>query len=183
MVSLLDKIGVMSIDLEKLSIPELLCCYADILEMLKVRKVVRSTNNPAGDLSELLFCMAFNWKQENNSKAGFDAIDRSTGNRYQIKGRRLTPANKSRELSAIRKLESNEFHYLAAILFAADFSIYKAVIIPHSTVLECSKSVEHTNSSKFLLTDGIIKRPETQDVTEKIKNTLCAIDRLLAESK
>lgn len=161
----------MAIDLEKLTVTELLGGFADILDELKARKIVRSTNNPVGDLSELLFCKTFNWVQEKNSKAGFDAIDVKNDIRYQIKGRRLTPSNKSRELGAIRKIESNEFHFLAAILFNSDFSIYKAVIIPHSVVLECSKIVNHTNASKFLLTDTIIKRPETQDVTKNIQNT------------
>lgn len=165
----------MSIDLEKLSVPQLLGCYGDILEALRVRKIIRSTNNPAGDLAELLFCKTFDWVQEKNSKAGFDAVDPTSGTRYQIKGRRPTPSNKSRELGAIRKIESNEFHYLAAILFNTDFSVYKAVIIPHGVVLECSKLVEHTNASKFLLTDTIIKRPETQDVTEQIRQTFQSI--------
>ena len=51
-------------------------------------------------LAEYLFCKAFGWKQADNSQANVDAIG-SDGTRYQIKSRRLTRFNKSRQLSAI----------------------------------------------------------------------------------
>ena len=36
------------------------------MEELRAREVVRSANNPTGDLAEYLFCVAFKWKQEGN---------------------------------------------------------------------------------------------------------------------
>ena len=44
---------------------------------------------------------------------GYDAVD-AAGCRYQIKARRLTPQNKSRQLGVVRKLEQTEFDYLIA---------------------------------------------------------------------
>ena len=73
------------IDLKNLSTGSLLGLHAGIMEELRRRCVVRSANNPTGDLAEFLFCRAFSWKQERNAKRGFDAWD-SRGTRYQIKG-------------------------------------------------------------------------------------------------
>ena len=48
------------------SISELLALHGAVMEELRAREVVRSANNPTGDLAEYLFCVAFKWKQEGN---------------------------------------------------------------------------------------------------------------------
>ena len=86
-----------------LSVAELLVLHAQIGEELRERGVVRSANNPTGDLAEYLFCRAFGWQQAPNSERGYDATG-ADGTRYQIKGRRIHHRNKSRQLSAIRDI-------------------------------------------------------------------------------
>ena len=76
------------------SISQLLAQHAAIMEELRGRGVLRSANNPTGDLAEFLFCEAFGWKQEANSATAFDALD-ARNTRFQIKGRRLHRRNKS----------------------------------------------------------------------------------------
>jgi hypothetical protein len=46
------------------SIAELLALHAAVSEELRERNVLRSANNPTGDLAEYLFCKAFGWAQE-----------------------------------------------------------------------------------------------------------------------
>ena len=113
------------------SVADLLALHAAIGEALRGRGVLRSANNPTGDLAEYLFCMAFDWAQENNSARAFDATD-ADGTRYQIKGRRLHRRNKSRQLSAIRDLDG--FETLAAVLFDDRFRVMRAALIPASEV-------------------------------------------------
>ncbi|WP_246763593.1 hypothetical protein [Rhizobium sp. 007] len=67
---------------------ELLTMHAAIMEELRGRNVLRSANNPTGDLAEYLFCAAFGWQQAANSVKGYDALD-GAGIRYQVKGRRI----------------------------------------------------------------------------------------------
>jgi hypothetical protein len=93
----MDQIIRCTIDLAALSAPELLSLHGRVADMLRERGVTRSSNNPTGDLAEHLFCKAFGWQQENNSKAQFDAVA-PNGDKYQIKGRRVTRHNKSRQL-------------------------------------------------------------------------------------
>jgi hypothetical protein len=88
-------------NLAELSSQALLALHAQIVALLCERKILRTSNNPVGDLAEHLFCKANGWKPEVNSRSGFDVIS-PDGIKYQIKGRRCSPQDKSRQLSAIR---------------------------------------------------------------------------------
>ena len=102
----------MNPDVQSLTLMELLAGYGSILDELRRRKIVRSSNNPLSDYAEVLFCKAFGWTQAKSSASGHDAID-ATGLRYQIKGRRLTLHSASRQMSAIRSLDATPFDHLA----------------------------------------------------------------------
>ena len=158
----------MRLDLSNLTAAELLTLHVGIGDELRSRGITRSSNNPAGDLAEYLFREAFGWQPQGNSQAGYDAVDRG-GLRYQIKGRRITRRNPSRELSALRDLAGGHFDFLAGVIFAEDFTVLRAAIIPHSVVLDNSAFVEHTNSHKFLLRDQIWNQPGVRDVTAELR--------------
>lgn len=144
------------------TIAELLALHVAIMEELRERDVLRSANNPTGDLAEYLFCAAFGWAQESNSAKAFDAKG-GDGTRYQIKGRRIHRRNRSRQLSAIRDLSG--FEILAAVLFDDEYRILRAALIPAAVVREHSTYIRHTNSHKFLLRDAIWDVPGVVDVT------------------
>jgi hypothetical protein len=117
------------IDPAAYTVTELLAAYGAVMDELRRRDIVRSSNSPVSDYAELLFCKALGWRRENNSAAGHDATDQ-TRQRYQIKGRRLTRHNRSRQLSAIRRLEDNPFDVLAGVLFDETFQVVRAALIP-----------------------------------------------------
>lgn len=116
-------------NLAGLSPSALLALHAQVADELRSRGITRSSNNPTGDLAEYLFCKSFGWTQSGNSNRSIDAVD-SGGVRYQIKGRRITRFNNSRQLSAIRDLAGAHFDFLAGILFNEDYTVMKAAIIP-----------------------------------------------------
>ena len=89
------------------------------------------------------------------------------GNRYQIKGRRRTQRNKSRQLSFIRDLDG--FDTLAAILFGERFDVAGAALNPKGVVRERCKYVSHTNGYRFMLTDDVWEDWRVTDVTEKLR--------------
>ncbi len=144
---------------------ELLTMHSAIMEELRGREILRSANNPTGDLAEYLFCAAFGWQQEHNSKKGYDAID-GAGIRYQIKGRRIHRRNKSRQLSAIRDLDG--FDILAVVLFDDDYKITQAALIPAATIRAGATYVEHTNSYRFMARDAVWQTGGVADVTERL---------------
>ena len=155
-------------DITTLSSTELLALYAHIGGEFYRRGLTRTANNLAGDLAEHLFCKAFDWKRAESSMAHLDATD-LRGNRYQIKGRRLTRRNRSRELSAIRNLEENHFDMLAGVLFRENYGILRAALVPQSIVADRAMFVQRTNSHKFILGNNVWDMPGVQDVTEALQ--------------
>ena len=152
--------------LEEAGTGQLLSMMGGILAELRSRGICRTENLPTGDFAEFLFCQAFGWKLEGNSKRGFDATD-ERGKRYQIKGRRLTKHSQSRQLSAIR--EFNQFDFLAAVLFDETYGVKRAAIIPVATVKELVTFDKHTNSYKLMLADNVWALQNVRDVTLQVK--------------
>jgi hypothetical protein len=162
--------GTIPFDTKTLTPAELLTLYARIAGELKTRGITRTANNPTGDLGEYLFCKAFGWEQENNSSKGIDAVDKD-GTRYQIKARRITKhSNDERQLSAIRNIGDKHFDFLAGVLFANDYTVARAAIIPCAVVAERARFQAHTNSHVFFLHDDVWTLPNVQDVTQKLRS-------------
>ena len=157
--------------IQKMTVGELLIGHVQIGEELRERSVLRSANNPTGDLAEHLFCTAFGWKLSANSERGHDAKG-NDGIRYQIKGRRIDRRNPSRELSAIRNLDDKLFDILAAVLFDHYYNVLRAALVPWTVVKTVATYVGHTNSHKFLLRDAVWDVKGVADVTEKIRTTV-----------
>lgn len=154
---------------------ELLALHARIAEELRVRGIARTSNNPTGELAEYLFCEAFGWTQADNSKANIDAVA-ADGTRFQIKGRKLTRHNQSRQLSAIRDLTGQHFDYLAGVLFTEEYRVLRAAIIPRAIVEQRAKFVKRTNSYRFILHDDIWNAPGVSDVTQKLSDAARSLD-------
>lgn len=104
--------------------------YLTILRELRKRNLIRSTNNPVADIAETLV-VALKLKLASGSTAGHDAVN-DAGVRYEVKGRRVTKENKSRQLSFIRGLDKDHFDFLVGVLFDESFLALKAGIIPKS---------------------------------------------------
>lgn len=158
-------------DLSNLRPAALLVLHAEVSDELRARGITRSANNPTGDLAEYLFCKAFGWKQSGNPHANFDAID-DAGVRYQVKGRRLTRHSKSRQLSAIRDLGGEHFDSLAGVLFNADYTVFRAALIPHAVAVERAnerRSSSTPTATRFLLRDDVWSSPGVRDVTAQVR--------------
>lgn len=156
------------IDLASPSNRELLRLYTELMTELRSRGIVRTSNGPGADVAEGLVAKALSLTLNSSSTAGYDGID-PDGRRIEVKCRRLTRHNSSRQLSAIRNLESAHFDFLAGVLFNEDFSVMKAALIPFSVVKDHAVFVRHTNGWKFVLRDGIWTLPEVEDITGRLK--------------
>jgi prevent-host-death family protein len=84
---------------EELTIRELLAVHAGASAELRRRGLCRSANNPIADLAEWLVAQAFQLDLGEKSTAGFDAKSRTTGEKYEIKARRLSPASRPTHLA------------------------------------------------------------------------------------
>ncbi|MFO0836009.1 MAG: hypothetical protein U0638_13640 [Phycisphaerales bacterium] len=153
--------------LKRMSGHELLQLFCWTLEELRGREMVSSTNNPVGDFTEKIVINALGLKGTRKSNAGHDATD-SRGKRYQIKGRRITSHNPSRQLSFMRELESRPFDHLVGVLFDADFSVLRAAKIPFRVVRERARYSVHTKAHRFWLVDEVWQLNGVEDITRAI---------------
>lgn len=146
----------------------LLRLYAETLEEFRRRNLVRSSNNPVADYAEKIAAHALGLRLVGNSSAGHDGED-ATGGRFQIKGRRITPHNSSRQLSAIRKLDSKPFDSLVGIIFDADFCIHRACVVPLDIVQARAVFSKHVNGHRLVLRDDVWGITGVRDVTSEMK--------------
>jgi len=130
-------------DPNKLTDRELLRLYGQVLDTLRLRGTTRSANNPVADYAEGLCKKALNLTLAAKSTTGYDGTDPS-GHKIEVKARRITKENGSRQLSAIRGIGNQHFDYLAGVLFNADFSVMRGCLIPYAVVKEHGKHVEHS---------------------------------------
>jgi len=156
------------LDITKLSIHELLNLQSSVLEELRTRKIVRTSNNPIGDYTEWLVAKALNLELANNSSAGHDAIT-TDGIRYQIKGRRVTSGNKSTQLGVLRNLDKNDFDVLVAVIYNDNFEVLHAISIPHDVIRDHAAFRSHTNGHVLLVRDPLLKDSRVNDIRDLLK--------------
>ena len=150
------------------SVAKLLRAYCDVLAELRKRNLIRSTNNPVADLAETLVALALKLSLVVGSTAGYDATD-ADGKRYEIKGRRITKENKSRQLSFIRGLDKGHFDFLVGVLFNEDFTIFRACLLSRITVEKLAKYVAHVNGWRLVLADSVWEETGVADLTEPLR--------------
>lgn len=151
---------------------ELLLAYASLMDELRSRGIVRSSNNPVADFTEFLVARTLGLTLEGKSAAGHDAIDIS-GIRYQIKGRRQTEHNNSVQLGIMRNLSSRPFDVLAAVIYSPKFSISYGGLIPIEVVAELGRFSKHSNGQIFHFRRSVLDDPRVTDITDK----LCAVQQ------
>ena len=136
---------------------ELLQLYGRLMEELRQRKLIRSSNNPVSDYAEKLVCEKLKLSIQGKSSKGFDAIDEGTGTKYQIKARRLTRHNMSRQLGVIRNLDQKLFDYLIAVIFDESFNPIEIWRIPRETIPKYARYSEHQNGHILVLTGKVLE--------------------------
>jgi hypothetical protein len=155
-------------ELTRLPNMELFGFYADIMSELRRRDIVHSSNNPVANYAEKLAAHALVLSVMKESTKGYDATDKD-GRRYEIKGRRPTAENKSRQLSMFRELDKKHFDLLVGILFHENFVVLKGCVIPYEVVLKRAKYSKHPNAWIFHLKDDVWNISGVRDITKDLK--------------
>lgn len=146
------------------SVRALLRIYAETLDALRASGVVRSSNNPVCDYAEWLVAKALRLQLVTKSTKGFDATD-PKGKRYQIKSRRSTRYNGSRQLGVIRNLDDSPFDYVVAVIFDERFDLECAYRVPVTAVQNHATYRPHVNGHVLVLRGAILDHPGVQDIT------------------
>ena len=143
--------------LNNLNDKELFHLYSDLMEELRNRELIRSSNNPVSGYAEKIVADKLSLSLERGSNKGCDATDLKNGKKYQIKSRRLTKHNKSRQLGVIRNLDQNLFDYLIAVIFDQRFETQEIWQIPIEIISKYAKFSEHQNGFILQLKGKILK--------------------------
>jgi len=135
-------------NLKNMNEQALLQLYSDLMEELRNRELIRSSNNPVADYAEKVAVECMDLIRARKEDKGYDALDRQK-KRYQVKGRRLTRHNSSRQLGVIRNLDEKLFDYLIAVIFNEDFSVNEIWKVPYQFVKKNSRFSKHQNGHIF----------------------------------
>jgi hypothetical protein len=151
-------------ELSSATTAELFAVYAAVLRELLRRKIVRTSNAPAGDYAEYLVAEALGGQLAPNSEKSWDVVT-TDGRHLQVKSRVVSaPRNLGqRQLSPLR---SFEFDDLVIVLFGADYSVWRAALLPKEIAQDASVYRSHVNGRVLFATDGLLARPQSLDLTE-----------------
>lgn len=155
--------------MESTEVKENLKSYAAILNSLYASGIIRTYNSPVGDYAEWVVSTKLGLELQPNSAAGYDAIDRSTGLRYQVKSRWMHPGKNSRQLNVIRDYDKKPFDYLVAVIFDIEFEVSEAYLIPHGIISKYFPINKHQNGIVVTLTNEFIADVHVKDITAKLK--------------
>ncbi len=144
------------ITFETLSVVEILQAHGVLIDMLRGRGIVTTRDNPVGGYAEWLARCAFELTAQKNSTKGFDAVDQ-TGAKYQIKGGR--PGDAAPKLGTVKGVKPQNFDYLVAMTFNDNFTIKRAVKVPHETVLRLASKNgrDPTKGLNLYLNEGFVR--------------------------
>ena len=145
-------------DIETMSDDELIQHWADVVGLLRRRGIVRTSNNPVADIAERAAADRLGLTLETRSNRGYDGVD-AAGLRYEVKSRRVTASNKSRQLSPLRGLEDRHFDFLVAVIYDQDLSLQEMWKIPVEHVLACAKYRSHVNGHIVHAKGGLLDPP------------------------
>lgn len=132
--------------------------WARSMRELRDRDLIRSWNNPVADYAERLVAEELQLELAPPVAQGYDATD-AAGCRYQIKARRLTPQNKSRQLGVVRKLDQAEFDYLIAAIFSEDLVLLEMWKIPYQVVADLGRWVPTLNGHRIHVKPPLVNDP------------------------
>lgn len=141
---------------------QLLRLYAELLNELRRRELTRTNNNPVADYTEKVAIEKLGLKRVNKEAKGYDAINKKI--KYQIKGRRITRYNKSRQLGVIRNLDERLFDFLIAVVFDEFFALIEMWKIPHSIIKQYARWSKHQNGYILQLQGNLLLDPTVKRI-------------------
>lgn len=148
----------MSYDPSSRSIRELLADWAAIMRELRARDIVRTQNNPIGDIAEAIVAAHYGGTRGSFSQAGWDVRTRE-GERLQVKALRQTGARSRRNLSPIR---DSDYDAVIVVIFDEDIRVTEGLRIARSVVEEVFPHRDHVNGRVITITKKLRAHPEVQ---------------------
>jgi uncharacterized protein DUF6998 len=155
-----DDRGPLTYDPSSRSTRDLLVDFASIMRTLRTRGVVRTHNNPIGDMAEAIVANHYGGTRGSFSQAGWD-VRTPRGERLQVKALRQTGARTRRNLSPIR---DTDYDAVIVVLFDEDFRVAEGLRISRETVEELFPHRAHVNGRVITVTKKLRAHPAVEVV-------------------
>lgn len=123
----------MGYDPTKRSVPELLGDWAAIMRELAAQGVIRTNNNPVGDIAEAVVADHYGGERGSFSQAGWD-VETPDGELIQVKALRLVPGKQRTALSPVN-VDSN-YHSVVVVIFNDAFQVTEGLKLTRGLVEE-----------------------------------------------
>lgn len=143
------------INLSEMSTRELLALWSHALRELRDREVVRTFNNPIGDIAEALVALHYGGERGSFAQASWDVKTRE-GELLEVKALRRTGAKTRRNLSPVR---SDGYDAVIIVIFAEDLRVDEAIRVPREVVNELFAWNEHVAGRIIRVTKKLLEHP------------------------
>jgi hypothetical protein len=150
----------MAYDPETRPTAELLQDWAATMRALRKRDIIRTNNNPVGDIAEAIVHAHYAGERASFSQAGWD-VRTPDGERIQVKAIRTTRATKRRNLSPIRDAD---FDSVVVVVFDEDFGVTDALKLSRDVAEELSVFWAHVNGRILHLSSRLLDDPRVKHV-------------------
>jgi hypothetical protein len=130
---------------------ELLTDWAAIMRQLRARDIIRTNNNPIGDIAEAIVALHYRGERGSFSQAGWDVM-LPDGERLQVKALRQTGAYKRSTLSPIRDAD---YDAVIVVIFDEDFRVIEGLRIERATVEDLFPHRAHVNGRIITVTQNL----------------------------
>jgi hypothetical protein len=147
-------------DLKSLSVRELLSVWANSLRELNDRGVVRTFNNPIGDIAEELVALHYGGERGSFSQKTWDV---KVGDELlQVKALRRTGVRTRRNLSPIRSDEG--YTAVVIVIFTNDLRVESALRVPREVVNELFPWRTRVNGRIIVVGGRLVAHPAVKTI-------------------
>jgi hypothetical protein len=142
--------------------PGLLADWAAIMRELRERKVIRTNNNPVGDIAEAIVHAYYGGQRGSFVQTGWD-VRTPAGELIQVKALRQTPGTKRRNVSPIR---DSDYDSVVIVIFDEDFRVTEGLKLDRELVEELFEIRPHVNGRVITVTDALRANGRVEKLTD-----------------
>lgn len=139
---------------------QLLADWAAVMRELRLRGIIRTNNNPAGDIAEAVVASYYGGERGSFSQAGWD-VKTPGGERIQVKALRRTLTGSRRNLSPIR---DGDYDWVVVVIFDEDFRVTEGLRFRREVVEELFPHKAHVNGRVITVTEVLRSDPRVESL-------------------
>jgi hypothetical protein len=140
------------------TIPQLLADWAAVMNELRVRDIIRTNNNPVGDIAEAIVAKHYKGERGSFSQAGWD-VKTPDGERIQVKAIRSMPATRRRNVSPIR---DSAYDSVVIVVLDETFQVVEGLKLSRDTVEELFPRRDYVNGRIIAVTAALRADPRVE---------------------